>query len=68
MIKLEVVCVPANSLCHCEGSEIAMGNLCEGCVVWISLASKYTLSTPEPELSVGWSYIFLGLRKHGPGL
>ena len=41
--ELEAVCILADSSCHYEGSE-QWASFCKGCVVQISLMSKYTLS------------------------
>ena len=70
----EVVCVPANLSCHCEGSEISMGKFLRGtCGMDITRIQVYSISDVIFQswnlvLVVVLSHVFFGLPKGGPGL
>ena len=72
--ELEAVCVLANSLCHCEGSEIAMGKFLRGmCGTDVARVQVYSIPdvifwSRNLALVVVLSYVFFGLREGGPGL
>ena len=72
--ELEVVCIPANSLCHCEGSEIVMGEFLQGtCGTDITCIQVHSISdvifqSQNSVLVVVPSHAFFGLHKGGPGL
>ena len=72
--ELEVVCVLANSSCHCEGSEIAMGKFLRGtCGMDIARVQVYFISdvifwSRNLALVVVLSHVFFGLCKGRPGL
>ena len=70
----EAVCIPANSSCHCEGSEIAMGKFLQGtCGMDIACVQVYSIPdaifrSQNLALVVVPSHAFFGLHKGGPGL
>ena len=70
----EVVHILADSSCHCEGSEIAMGMFLQGvCGTDITSIQVYPLSyvilqSQNSALVVVPGHVFFGLCKHGPGL
>ena len=72
--ELEAVCVPANSSCHCEGSEIAMGKFLQGTRgTDITRIQVYSISDVifwswNLVLVVVPSHVFFGLHEGGPGL
>ena len=72
--ELEAVCILANSLCHCEGSEIAMGKFLRGthgtdiaCIQVYSIPDVI-FQSQNSALVVVLGHVFFGLHEGRPGL
>ena len=70
----EVVCVPANSSCHREGSKILMGKFLRGMRgmdithIQVYSISDVIFQSQNSALVVVLSHVFFGLHKCRPGL